>query len=246
VIDYYDREAGVYDRSRGGGARAAAAADAIERLLPATTRTLVDVGCGTGIVTTRLVAPERLVSGVDQSLGMLARAAGRLPGTALAGDAMRLPLRTASVNAVVVIWLLHLLADAAPVIDEAARVLTGHGVLVTTVDKDQAAFAVASDVAEVTEGLRSGRAGERTDGFERVTALAARHGLEPVAETSFVGLNQGRSPREWLYVIRAGVMRWARGAEAGELAAVCRRLAALPGQDTPRPDPVYRLVAFRT
>ena len=62
----YDREAARYDATRGGDARADAAAGAIETLLPAPARgvaRIADVGCGTGIVTVRLLRPGRLVLG---------------------------------------------------------------------------------------------------------------------------------------------------------------------------------------
>ncbi|MDI5903974.1 class I SAM-dependent methyltransferase, partial [Streptomyces sp. 12257] len=52
----YDKEAGAYDVTRGGEPRAAAAADAVLGLIPAQTRRLLDVACGTGIVTRRLAA----------------------------------------------------------------------------------------------------------------------------------------------------------------------------------------------
>lgn len=47
---YYDSEAHRYDSSRGGPARADAAAAAITRLLPPSARTVLDVAGGTGIV----------------------------------------------------------------------------------------------------------------------------------------------------------------------------------------------------
>jgi hypothetical protein len=50
VIDY-DGEARNYDVSRGGEPRAHAAAEALERLLPQGPGTILDVVCGTGIVT---------------------------------------------------------------------------------------------------------------------------------------------------------------------------------------------------
>jgi hypothetical protein len=61
VLDY-DREAARYDVTRGGDARADAAARAIETLLPAAARDvarIADAGCGTGIVTVRLLRPGR-------------------------------------------------------------------------------------------------------------------------------------------------------------------------------------------
>ena len=72
-------------------------------------------------------------------------------------------------------------------------------------------------------------------------AAAARHGLRPVGETAFAGHGQGRVPGRWITAIRAGVIPWAGEADAERL---CRSLAALPDQDVPRPDPVYRVVAF--
>ena len=76
----YDREAAHYDATGGGDARADAAADAIETLLPATREAvtrIADAGCGTGIVTVRLVRPGRSVIGIDRSPAV---AASRLPG----------------------------------------------------------------------------------------------------------------------------------------------------------------------
>ncbi len=139
MIDY-DGEARDYDASRGGEERAQAAAAALERLLPQGPCTLLDIACGTGIVTRRLLRPERKVLGVDRSPGMLGLAAQRVPKGVVCGDATRLPLASDRVDAVVIVWLLHLLPDAAVVLAEAARVLRPGGVLITTVDKDDAYF----------------------------------------------------------------------------------------------------------
>ncbi|MGY0232191.1 class I SAM-dependent methyltransferase [Longispora urticae] len=245
MIDY-DGGAATYDVSRGGEVRAAAAAEAVERLLPEGTRTLVDVACGTGIVTTRLRRPMRAVLGVDRSWGMMELAAGRLPDGVVLGDATRLPVGSARVDAVVLVWLLHLLSDAAPVLAEGARVLRGGGVLVTTVDKNEAAFSVDSDIAAVTAPLRRKYkyASRASDSFGRVADLAAGHGLRLVGEASFVGIGQGRSPRQWRERIMSGRFLWSREAGVGEIAALCRDLESLPDQDAPRPDPLYRLVAL--
>jgi SAM-dependent methyltransferase len=232
VLDY-DAEAAGYDESRGGEARAAAAADAIERLLPAGVRTLVDIGGGTGIVTSLLQRPDRRVAVVDQSAGMLLLAARRLGGGegrgtggggAVQGDATRLPLRTGCADAVIAIWLLHLLPDAAPVVAEAARLVRPGGVFITTVNKNEARFATRSDLATRRRLRKAGL----PDAWERIAALAAGHGLAPAGETTFAGVGQGRTPRE------LSVM-WP--AERDEL-------GALPDQDRRRPDPVYRLAAF--
>jgi ubiquinone/menaquinone biosynthesis C-methylase UbiE len=257
VLDY-NAEADQYDASRGGTERAAAAARAIEHLLPAPTRILLDVACGTGIVTRRLSSPGRFVAGVDRSPGMARMAASRLPHAVILGDATRLPVASGSVDAVVIIWLLHLLTDAAPVLAEAARVLRPGGVLITTVDKNQSTFAVPSDVAEVTRESREPYAQHASDRFERVVAQAEKHGLRPAGETTFRGTGQGRTPPQWREQLLAGRMPWFRppghhhtspnteraeeNTEGAE--ALLQALAELPDQDAARPDPVYRLIAL--
>lgn len=236
----YDAEAAAYDATRGGDPRADAAASAVERLLPRDTAVVLDPACGTGIVTTRLRRPGRTVVGVDRSLGMLGVAAGRLPGRLAQGDATRLPIAAGSVDAVVIVWLLHLLDDAAPVVAEAARVLRPGGVLITTVDKDSAEVAVAPDLAAVVGPLRA-VAPAATDAFDTVAALAAGHGLRLAGETAFTGLGQGRTPRQW----GERLAKWRPAGDGAALFEAARaRLAALPDQYTPRADPRYRLVAF--
>ena len=55
-------------------------------------RSVLDVACGTGFLTQHVAGR---VAGLDQSLGMLRIARGRLPGgRVLQGDALRLPFRT--------------------------------------------------------------------------------------------------------------------------------------------------------
>jgi SAM-dependent methyltransferase len=263
VIDY-DREAASYDDTRGGPERAAAVAAAVEPLLgPARAalspdgagpgsrgtglgsgraglgsgRTLLDVACGTGIVTA-LLSSGRAVVGVDRSVGMLSVAATRLGGRVLRGDATRLPVASASVDAVLMVWLLHLLDDATAALEEAVRVVKPGGRVITTVDKGAAYFAVPSDLASATSPWRDG--GEATDAFERVAESLARHGLRPVGEGAFPGIGQGRSPRRWREAVRAGRVPWARSDPDG----VDRALAGLPGQDLVRPEPRYRIAAF--
>jgi ubiquinone/menaquinone biosynthesis C-methylase UbiE len=228
VIDY-DREAASYDDTRGGPERAAAVASAVAPLLRGT---VVDVACGTGIVTARLKAGS--VVGIDRSPGMLAVAAGRLPGRVLLGDATRLPLASGSVDTVLMVWLLHLLDEArsAQALAEAVRVLRPGGRVITTVDKGAASFAAPSDLAEATAPWRA-RTGA-TDRFERVASLL---GMRPVGEATFPGVGQARSPRQWRDLVRAGRVSW-----AGD--GVDRALAGLPDQDRARPEPVYRITAF--
>ncbi|MFW3475247.1 class I SAM-dependent methyltransferase [Streptomyces microflavus] len=241
----YDNEARGYDASRGGEPRARAAADAVERLLPQGPCAILDIACGTGIVTGRLLRPGRTVVGVDRSPGMLGLAGRRVPGGVVRGDATRLPFASDAVDAVVIVWLLHLLPHPEPVLAEAARVLRPGGVLITTVDKNDAYFAEDSDIARVTADLRRRYAPHVPDSTARVLDRATELGLALTARTDFPGTGQGRSPRDWREAIDASHIAWCTHASPAQVADVRRRLAALPDQDAARPDPQYRLVALK-
>ncbi|MEU2054271.1 class I SAM-dependent methyltransferase [Streptomyces bungoensis] len=241
----YDREADAYDSSRGGEPRAEAAAAAVLGLVPDRPGRLLDVACGTGIVTRRLAAarPGLRVTGADLSPAMARRAAARLPGAVLRADCRRLPCADAVLDAVTSIWLLHLLTDPADVravVAECARVLRPGGVYVTTVDK-AAAHDVGSDIDAV---LAPRPRCPARDAADAVTAHAAGQGLVPVGQASFRGLGQGRSPRDTVADLRRGwfTMLPPGDPRTEELAA---RLARLPDQDRRRPDPVFRLRAYR-
>ncbi|MEU8529496.1 MULTISPECIES: class I SAM-dependent methyltransferase [Streptomyces] len=240
ILDY-DAEAAHYDESRGGVPRAAAAADAVLRLVPPGARTLLDLACGTGLVTERITRPGLRVYGADAAPGMLHKAAERLPGRVVRADARRLPLPDASVDAVSAVWLLHLVPFAAEIVAEAARVLAPGGVFVATVDKD-AAHDVGSDIDAVLRPYRSTAAG--TDRADRIAAYAAAHGLAPAHDTTFAGHGQGHSPRGVSERLRAGYFAsWFRG-DPATTDAIAAELAALPHQDRPRADPAYRLAAY--
>jgi len=237
VLDY-DDEAARYDESRGGEPRAEAAARAVGGLLPATARRVVDVGCGTGLVTARLRAAGRCVVGTDRSMGMLRLAEARLPGAAVRSDATALPLADASVDAVTMVWVLHLLdADTVGrVLAEAVRVLRPGGCVVSTVDKDAAGLAVDSDVAAVLRPATARYLRPPTDATDILVRYA---GLVPDGRSTFVGYGQGRSPRVWQRRILS--MPWVPGAEP-HVARIQQELATLPDQDEPRPDPVYQVL----
>ncbi|MGW2522353.1 class I SAM-dependent methyltransferase [Streptomyces sp. NPDC001617] len=245
MIDY-DGEALNYDASRGGEPRALAAADAVKLLLPQGPCSILDIACGTGMVTRRLLSSERMVVGVDRSPGMLSLAGQRVPGGVARGDAMRLPFVSDGVDAVVIVWLLHLLPDPASVLAEAARVLRPGGMLITTVDKDDAYFVEDSDIAQVTAELRRQYAPRVPDGSAQVLGWAAGRGLGLAGRTVFPGTGQGRSPRRWREVIEAGRIPGCSHATADQVTDVRSRLAELPDQDKARPDPLYQLIALKS
>ncbi|MEU1131865.1 class I SAM-dependent methyltransferase [Streptomyces sp. NPDC005900] len=240
----YSEEADRYDASRGGEPRAAAAAAAVLGLLPSPTRTLLDVACGTGLVTRRLAAHEGLrVTGVDATYRMARMAADRLPGAIVLGDSRRLPFPDDTFDAVSTVWLLHLMPgpeETAAVVGECARVLRPGGTYVTTVDK-AASHDVCSDI-DVVLAPRPVR--PAVDRAEAVAVYAAEHGMAPAGRSRFTGHGQGRSPRSTADDLRRG---WfTQIPPDGPLAArLAARLAALPDQDVPRPHPRFGLRAFR-
>ncbi|CAL9637146.1 2-methoxy-6-polyprenyl-1,4-benzoquinol methylase, mitochondrial [Streptomyces sp. enrichment culture] len=241
----YDKEAERYDASRGGEPRAAAAADAVLGLIPGQARELLDVACGTGIVTRRFAAARDglRVTGADLAPSMARMAAARLPGAVVRADSRRLPFADARFDAVVSVWLLHLLSgpeDVRAVVGECARVLRPGGVYVTTVDKG-ASHNVGSDIDAV---LAARPRSPVPDAAADVAACAAEHGLLPAGQARFRGHGQGRSPRRTIADLRRG---WFVTLPPGEPIAerFAARLAELPDQDRPRPDPVFTLRAFR-
>ncbi|MET9458140.1 class I SAM-dependent methyltransferase [Streptomyces canus] len=241
----YDKEAGAYDVTRGGEPRAAAAADAVLSLIPAQTRRLLDVACGTGIVTRRLAAarPATRVWGVDLTYGMARMAAVRLPGAVVLADGRALPFPDGAFDAVTSVWLLHLLdrpEDVRAVVAECARVLRPGGVYVTTVDK-AAAHDVGSDIDTV---LAPRPRRPAPDAAPLVESYAAAHLLHPAGRARFPGRGQGRSPRRTAADLRRG---WFTRLPPGDplTERFAARLEALPDQELPRPDPVFSVRAFR-
>jgi SAM-dependent methyltransferase len=241
----YDKEAEAYDSTRGGEPRATAAADAVLRLVPESTRTLLDVACGTGMVTRRLAAGRQglRVTGVDAAYGMARMAAARLPGAVALADSRRLPFPEGEFDAVTTVWLLHLMdrpGDARAVVAECARVLRPGGVYVTTVDK-AAAHDVGSDIDAVLAPRPRRPAQDRA---ERVAAYAVEHGLVPAGRARFRGHGQGRSPRSTTADLRRG---WFTQLAPDDPLTdqFIAHIEALPDQEVPRTDPEFTLLAFR-
>ncbi|MFE6589183.1 class I SAM-dependent methyltransferase [Streptomyces sp. NPDC057781] len=240
----YDKEAERYDASRGGEPRAAAAAQAVLSLVPRQARGLLDVACGTGIVTRRLAAGREgmRVTGVDLAPAMARYAAARLPGAVVLADSRRLPFRDGEFDAVCSVWLLHLAGgdeNVRAIVGECARVLRPGGVYVTTVDKG-ASHNVGSDIDAV---LASRPPSTAHDAAGLVESYARAHGLAPAGQARFTGHGQGRSPRRTVADLRRG---WFVTLPPGDPRAehFATRLASLPDQDRPRPDPVFTLRAF--
>ncbi|HWD83822.1 MAG TPA: Maf family nucleotide pyrophosphatase [Kribbella sp.] len=187
---YDESVASTYDETRGGETRAQAAAQAVDALLQpkaAQGQRVLELAIGTGIVGAELVALGNLVHGFDLSTAMLQRAKVRLPGHVAAADAARLPVADRRCDAVVAVWLLHLLDDSEPVIAEVARVLRTGGVFVTTTEKTDAGRYADDRGPDDTRSQ---------DSLAHLTAVAARHGLVLDGATTFPGpvRNTGQAP----------------------------------------------------
>ncbi|MEV0472157.1 class I SAM-dependent methyltransferase [Streptomyces prunicolor] len=240
----YDKEADAYDATRGGEPRAAAAAEAVLGFVPRNAQSLLDVACGTGIVTRRLAAarPALRVTGLDAAPAMVRRAAARVPGSVLLADSRQLPFPDGVFDAVTTVWLLHLVEgpqDARTIIAECARVLRPGGVYITTVDK-----ALAHDVGSDIDTVLAPRPRRPAqDDADQVRAYAAEFGLHPAGTARFLGHGQGRSPRSTAADLRRG---WFTQLPPGEplTEGFVAELESLPDQERPRADPEFTILAF--
>lgn len=189
---YDDAEAARYDESRGGPERAQAAAAAVQSLLPAGGR-VVELAVGTGIVAAELVALGNLVHGVDLSTAMLRHAKVRLPGHVAAADAGRLPFADRRCDAVVAVWLLHLLDDSDSVLAEVARVLRPGGVFITTTEKPESSRYAAG---RPPDGQRS------QDALSHLVVRAAQYGLQLDGAAAFPGPIKATATQEVFPLVR--------------------------------------------
>ena len=134
---YDESVAATYDETRGGATRAQAAAEAVDSLLPKGGRVL-ELAVGTGIVGAELVARATSCTVSTCPPRCCATRGSGCPVTSRPPTRPTLPIADRRCDAVVAIWLLHLLDDSEPVIAEVARVLRPGGVFITTTEKSDA------------------------------------------------------------------------------------------------------------
>jgi SAM-dependent methyltransferase len=157
---------------------------------------VIDLGAGTGILTTALDRLGADVTAIEPDPDMLAELRRRLPGVAAtAGSAEALPLPDASVDAVLAGQAMHWF-DMDRAIPEIARVLVPGGVFagLWNVDDDQIGW--VAELAEMTKRKgsntllrwRNGNGQQRQDQFAQAGA-----GLFEPAETAEFGHGQLRT-----------------------------------------------------
>lgn len=228
----FDPVADRYDETRGGDRRGDAIAGLLDPHLPAD-GPLFEIGIGTGVVAAALGRLGRTVLGVDLSPNMARRARGRLGARLTLGDACHLPVRPGSLGGAYMVWVLHLVADPARVVAEAARVLAPGGVLaavpaVPAGDESDPMIAAQRPLHE----LRTARPGPA-----ETEAWMAAAGLEPIGRHVAEDTSEG-SPSQAAHEIEQRVwsMLWDVDDERwqGVVVPVIEALRALPDPDAPR------------
>jgi SAM-dependent methyltransferase len=156
---------------------------------------VLDVACGPGNFTRRfahLVGQAGLAVGIDASPTMLERAVRDSPdpfGNLLyvRGNAVELPFRDRSFDAVCCFAALHLFAEPFVALDHMARVLTSGGrIAIFTSCRTRSA------PLRTVDGLVGARSGMRMFEHDEITAALAERGFEDVRQrvsglTQFVG-----------------------------------------------------------
>jgi len=129
LADEYARIAPHYDRMVGAFLRPVHRA--VLDALPDPTLPLLDLCCGTGLLTAMALAEGRQVVGLDLSPAMLARSGAEAAGRLVRGDGAALPFGPGRFGAVAICFALH--EKPAPVraalLAEAVRVLRPGGAL---------------------------------------------------------------------------------------------------------------------
>ncbi len=110
--------------------------DATIQRLPSTLGSTLDIGCGTGVLLSRLVAefPNSTFSGVDASSEMLELARSRLPANVSLDTcwAEELPFDDGSFDTIVSCNMFHFIRRPVAALDEMFRVLRPGGTVVIT------------------------------------------------------------------------------------------------------------------
>ncbi len=104
----------------------------IEMLRPAKGEHILDVGCGTGVFTSYLLAAGSIVTGLELSLPMLRRAGQKAAGkpfSTIQADMQALPFFDSSFDKTVSITAIEFLEDARSTIDEFFRVTRPGGLV---------------------------------------------------------------------------------------------------------------------
>jgi SAM-dependent methyltransferase len=185
----FERAAEFYDRTRGGLERGRRFAEAIAEHLGGA-RTVLEIGVGTGLIALPLHELGYDVLGVDLAHSMLELAHSRIGERVTQSDAAHLPLRSASVDAVVAVWVLHVAGDREGVLGEVVRVLRPSGRLIVVCAD---ANFEPDDIIETVGDMRE-RLGRTRDLPENLIPIAADAGFTLAATASTPPYEHDASP----------------------------------------------------
>ena len=158
---------------------------------------VLDVACGPGNFTrdfAKAVGREGLAVGIDASPTMLARAVQDTPRGEAAyvrGDAVRLPFRDASFDAVCCFAALHMFDDAETALDHMARVLAPGGRIALLTSRRRGPVPLRQ-----MDELAGRLSGQRMFGDDEVTELLEQRGFADVTRrlAGFAQIVGGRLP----------------------------------------------------
>ena len=105
----------------------------VKNLLPSRKGRVLDLGCGTGLYTERLMKMGFDVLSLDYSVEMLRVAKGKMDGEFIRGDAMRLPFRDSSFDGTVAITSFEFFPEPEMAISEMKRVVRKGGFIIVGV-----------------------------------------------------------------------------------------------------------------
>lgn len=151
---------------------------------------VLDVACGTGAFTRAFaeeVGPDGLACGLDASATMLERAAAADRPANLAyvrGDAMALPFRDGSFDAVCCFAALYLIEEPWRAVDELVRVLAPNGriALLASVHRGPLPVAPARSAVRSLTGVRLFTRDELADGLRERGLARVRVGVAGMAQ----------------------------------------------------------------
>lgn len=179
AADYYDTTRGfppgIDDKVMDFVARAAALQNSAR---------LLEIGVGTGRIALPLSRHVGAICGVDISRGMMARLRERQRGEPvfpIQGDASALPFPGRSFDAVVIVHVLHLVADAGRVLGEAARVLKARGQLIHCFHNHEN----EPRMQALADAWRAHAPGNLHTNYKQVQQSLDEAGWRPVQETDY-------------------------------------------------------------
>jgi ArsR family transcriptional regulator len=167
--------------------------------------TVGDLGCGTGQVSAALAPFVRSVVAVDQSRAMLAAARVRLKGMdnveLRSGDLEELPIEDRTLDAAVLLLVLHYVVDPARALAEARRVLKPGGRLLVMDMTPHAREEYRQTMGHVWQGFDA----------EQIGAWAAEAGFERVRYRSLPPDAQAKGPGLFAATMRRAPVTRTRG-----------------------------------